>query len=436
MLGTLLAPPVAASGYVVAFSGGRDSTALLHALTHHAGVTTPIRAIHICHHLQPSAHRWAGHCAAICHEWGTPFETVDVQIVEQGRGVEAAAREARYRALATTLHDGELLLTAHHARDQAETFLLQALRGAGVDGLAAMPALRRLGAGYHWRPWLGVSHDQIVRYAERHALSWVDDPSNAQLDFDRNYLRNRVLPVLAERWPGFAHTLSRSAGHAAESAALSAASARGDLEQVKDADALSCMALARLDEARQRRAIRAWLEVHGRDRPDHRHLEQIRALITAEMRASPCVHFATTDVRRHRDRLYCMSALAAPPAHLDLNWKPDHELELPAGLGSLVMESGGHGVPELRVTLRSGGERIADGRGRRRLSEVLRAGGVSPWLRERMPWVYHGETLIAVADVWRHPQIDTLLTAVTGAIRWRHAIPGASFRVVGGRPFG
>lgn len=436
MLGTLLAPPVAASGYVVAFSGGRDSTALLHALTHHAGVATPVRAIHVCHHLHASADRWAEHCAAICSGWGTPFETIDVQVVEHGRGVEAAARDARYRALATTLHDGELLLTAHHARDQAETFLLQALRGAGVDGLAAMPVLRRLGAGHHWRPWLGVSHQQIVRYVERLALNWVDDPSNVQLDFDRNYLRSRVLPALAERWPAVEHTLSRSAGHAAQAAAAATATARDDLEHVKVADGLSCLGLIGLDEARQRGAIRAWLAVHGLDRPDHRHLEQIRALITAEMRASPCVHFGATDVRRHRDRLYCMSALVAPPASLELNWKPDRELKLPAGLGCLVMEAAGDALPELRVTLRSGGERIADERGRRRLSEVLRAGGVAPWLRERMPLVYHEQTLIAVADVWRHPRIDTLLGAVTGAIRWRHAIPGASFRVVGGRPFG
>jgi len=436
MLGTLSAPPIAASCYVIAFSGGRDSTALLHALVHHADVTTPIRAIHVCHHLQPQAERWAEHCGVICREWNTAFETIDVRVVDSGQGEEAAARDARYAALAAALHEGDVLLSAHHAHDQAETFLLQALRGAGVDGLAAMPTLRRLGGGHHWRPWLGVSHDQIVRYAEHYGLRWVEDPSNDQTTFDRNYLRRRVLPILAERWPAFAHTLSRSAGHAGEAAELSATLARTDLASITSADALSCTALQSLDERRQRAAIRAWLDDHRRDRPDHRHLEQIRSLPAAEMRASPCVHFGATDVRRHGDLLYCMPALRPVPEALALRWMPATELILPGDLGRLRTEPPDDTVPALRVTLRVGGERIVVAGGRRRLSEALRAANVAPWLRERMPLVYYGETLVAVAGFWRHPDIDALVGASVGAIRWCHAIVAMPFRVVGDQPFG
>lgn len=436
MLDTLSAPPIAATGYVLAFSGGRDSTALLHALTHHADVSTPIRAIHVCHHLQPESERWAEHCSAICREWNTAFERIDVRVVDRGQGEEAAARDARYAALSSALDEGEVLLSAHHAHDQAETFLLQALRGAGVDGLAAMPTLRRLGHGHHWRPWLGVSYDQIVHYAEHYGLRWVEDPSNDQTAFDRNYLRRHVLPVLAERWPAFARTLSRSAGNAGEAAELSATLARADLEGITSADALSCAALKTLDDRRQRAAIRAWLDDHRRDRPDHRHLEQIRRLTVAGMRASPCVHFGATDVRRHGDRLYCMPALRPVPATLALSWKPATELILPEDLGRLCMAPPGDTVPALRVTLRLGGERIVVAGGRRRLSEALRAADVAPWLRERMPLVYCGETLVAAGGFWRHPDIDALVGAPVGAIRWRHAIVGMPFRVVGDPPFG
>lgn len=430
MLGALAAPPSAARGYVVGFSGGRDSTALLHALVRTSPTDTPVRAVHICHHLHPQASIWATHCADLCQVWGIAFERVDIHISDRKAGLEAAARSLRYDALASRLAQGDVLVTAHHARDQAETFLLQALRGAGLKGLAAMPALAPLGAGRHWRPWLNVDHADIVAYAHEHRLRWVDDPSNTDTAFDRNYLRHEVLPQLAARWPAFARTLSRSAAHAAQASEGLVEQARRDLSGVAIGDTLSCTTLSGLPDLRQRVVIREWLAALGRDRPDHRHVEQIRGLIDASLRASPCVHFGDTDVRRHADLLYAMAELAPVPEALCLRWDPRYPLELPSGLGELAMAQPDAGLTQLTVRLRRGGERIVDARGRRRLTEALREARVAPWVRERMPLIYIEDTLVEVAGFWSHPERQTLLGATAGPIHWSHTLTPMPTRVV------
>ncbi|WP_373507790.1 tRNA lysidine(34) synthetase TilS, partial [Thiocapsa sp.] len=206
----------------VAFSGGTDSTALLHAAVNrpdHSPGT--LRAIHIDHGLHPDSPLWADHSCRICDALGVPIVLRRLHLTPiPGESLEATAREARYRALAAVLRPGDLMLTAHNQDDQAETLLLALLRGSGVHGLAAMPREAELGRGRLVRPLLDVPRATLEQYVRSFGLSWIEDPSNTSLRMDRNYLRNSIVPLLRARWPGLSATLSRSAGHCAEAAQL------------------------------------------------------------------------------------------------------------------------------------------------------------------------------------------------------------------------
>src|SRR5580704_2983267 len=201
----------------VAFSGGADSTALLAALVPLREPRLRVRAVHVDHQLHPDSKLWSAHCRRVARDLGVPLRVRRVDAVARGgASPEAAARAARYAALATGLAAGEALLTAHHADDQLETVLLQLLRGAGVTGLAAMPALAPFAAGQLARPLLGIQGRALRAFVQRAGLPWLEDPSNQSEDFDRNYLRARVLPALVARWPAAAATVARGARHAAE----------------------------------------------------------------------------------------------------------------------------------------------------------------------------------------------------------------------------
>ena len=209
-------PP--APAYWVAYSGGIDSHVLLHLLAGwRARLPGVLGAVHVNHQLQQQSGDWELHCRAVCEELGLGFQALQVAArPRRGESPEAAARSARYRGLSEWLPPGAVLVTAQHLDDQAETLLLQLLRGSGVHGLAAMPAMTVLGAGLHQRPLLGVTRAQLRRYAESHRLDWIDDPSNTDTAFDRNYLRHEIMPRLKARWPAAGATLSRSAAHCAE----------------------------------------------------------------------------------------------------------------------------------------------------------------------------------------------------------------------------
>ena len=430
LVSALAAPPEKTRTLVVGFSGGLDSTVLLHVLAHHAPPFA-LRALHVCHHLQPQAEAWAEHCRRQCLDWGIEFERLDVSVDGAGRGIEAAAREARYNAIETALTAGETFVTAHHCQDQAETFLLQALRGAGPRGLAGMPVLGTLGRYYHWRPWLGIERGAIRDYANGQGLDWIEDPTNRSPNLARSFLRTRVMPAVEAHWPAAGATLSRAAAHAQEAAEAIEALARIDLANVRDGEgALSCAALAGLTSARAKQVIRLWLAETGLDTPDHRHLEQILALPTSQLASSPCVHFADTDVRLFDGQLYCVPALVPSPTGQTLTWDGG-ELSLPARCGTLDIENAAAQALSLTVTFRAGGERLRQaGLGHRRLKDVLREAAIAPWVRERMPLIYFGDALVVVPGVWRHPEIERIAGAEFGTVIWRHRLLDGSLRVV------
>ena len=288
----------------VAFSGGADSLALLHALSALREQLAPaeIGAVHVHHGLHADADAWEGDCRRVCEELRVTLETLRVDAgAGPAESPEAAARRARYAALADLVGTGEVVCTAHHQRDQAETLLLQLVRGAGPAGLAGMPALAPLGRGWLARPLLGESPESLRDYLRRHGAAWTEDPSNADRRFDRNYMRQVVLASLEDRWPGVERTLARAAAHQADSARIAAELAGKDLADTRGSQpgTLSGSALLRLSKARARNLLRYWLKERGLPVAGAAHIENIvEELVKAREDAEPLVCWPGAEVRR------------------------------------------------------------------------------------------------------------------------------------------
>lgn len=409
----------------VAYSGGRDSHVLLHWLASERASFAPhrLRAIHVDHGLHAHSARWAEHCAAVCAALDVPLDVhrVDARPAP-GESPEAAARAARYTALAADLEVGDLLLAAHHQTDQAETVLLALLRGAGLAGAAAMLAQRRFGCGWLLRPLLDWPAEHVARYAQAHALAWVEDPSNRDARFDRNFLRTETLPMLARRWPAATTTLARHAAHAADAQALldELASADG-----ADAERLAVSPLARLSPARQRNLLRAWLRRRGAVAPSAARLDELlRQALTAAGDRQVAVAIGAHCVRLWRGGLYLtpaappttrMASTMATPAVV--HWRLDAPLDLP-GLGQLRAEPArGQGIAAARLGAQPALDvrfRAADSGGKA-LKKRLQALDLPPWQRGRVPLLYGAEGLVQVAGgepvaAWR---------AAPGEAGWR-----------------
>jgi tRNA(Ile)-lysidine synthase len=400
-----------ASACWVAYSGGMDSHVLLHALTRQRqDLALPLGAVHVNHGLHAHSAAWAEHCRAVCADLGVEFVLLagDARPAP-GESPEAAARALRYGLLGDWLPPGALLLSAHHQDDQAETLLLQLLRGAGPKGLSAMPARAVLGQGSLLRPLLDYGRAELLAYAEREGLAWIEDPSNADTRLDRNFLRQRLLPELKARWPAASAVLARSAELCAEAAELQdlvAAQDRLGMPGTRHGT-LSVVALQRLPEARQRNLLRHWLQAAGFSLPSRSVLGRILAeVLAARPDAEPCVHWPGAEVRRYRDDLYVMAPLQPVVVEPGLDWAPGQVLVLPGGVLSAEAVTG-EGMrlvagTRLQVRFRQGGEQLRlPGRDHRNaLKQLLQERGVPPWERERLPLLYRGEELAAVADLW------------------------------------
>ncbi|MEA2081021.1 MAG: tRNA lysidine(34) synthetase TilS, partial [Pseudomonadota bacterium] len=303
--------------YWVAFSGGVDSHVLLQLLARaRRQLPGTLAAVHVNHQIQQQSGDWEIHCRSVCEELRIPFHLLRVQgRARTGESPEAAARTARYRALADWLPSNAVLITAQHQDDQAETLLLQLFRGAGPRGLAAMPENTALGHGRLLRPLLEISRKAILSYAREHRLRWIEDPSNTDTRYDRNLLRQRIMPELQQHWPGLSKVLARAAGHQADQVELAQALAALDYRVCwrSDSGCLSVSVLQGLPPARQRNLIRYWLEQAGLPLPSQVLLERIRAeMLSGREDASPLVHWPGSEVRRFRDGLYSMTPL---PVH-------------------------------------------------------------------------------------------------------------------------
>jgi len=396
---------------VVALSGGRDSTVLLHALaTSAAAPRVPLAAVHVNHGLQPAAAAWEQRCAATAATFGVPFESHRVSVARGSRdGREAAARTARYALFRQLLAPGDWLLTAHHAGDQAETLLMNLMRGSGVAGLAGIGEWQPFGHAHRVRPLLACPPGGIAAYARSHGLDWVEDPSNADRAFDRNYLRHEVVPRLLARWPAAVESMARSAVLAGEARTLLEVLADSDLAAAGEPARLSLAALASGSAARQRNLLRHACRVAGLPPPPSRQLEQIAShVLPARDDASPLVSWAGACARRYRGHLYLLPASGAATVAPGVLLTPAAELPLGAGQGVLSLERDTQGIDPalaaagLRIAYRQGGEALkpAGRAGTHKLKKLLQEDGVVPWMRARIPLLYAGERLVAVADRW------------------------------------
>ncbi len=404
---------------VIAYSGGMDSHVLLHGVAAmRAGPMGCERiALHINHGLSEKAGQWTAHCARQCAALDMPFANINVDAKNKtGESPEAVARAARYQAFREFMQPGDCLLTAHHQDDQAETLLIQLLRGAGPRGLAAMPYYSDFAEGWHARPLLHFSRDELHEYAQQILAQnkqslWIDDESNSDTRFDRNFLRHEIIPKLKSRFPGMAATLSRSASLCAEAAGLLVSVAADDLKQAAGHDGVfSVTGLRALGEVRARNLLHQCCRDRGLPTPSAAQLQCVwNEVIGASEDREPVVSWAGGEVRRYRDALFMGTPLSPHDATLALSWNGQEVLPVP-GLGRLYGESvTGQGIAlrvlegqHLAVRFRQGGEKLRPvGRtGHHALKKLFQEAGIPPWQRERIPLLYADGQLLAVAGQW------------------------------------
>lgn len=424
-LGELL-PDFPHPALCVAFSGGADSTALLAALAQLPHPPPRLRAVHVDHRLHPQSARWGLHCRRVARALGVPITVRTVEARHsRGESPEAAARAARYAALGDALADDEALLTAHSQDDQLETVMLQLLRGAGVAGLAAMPDVAPFAGAVLVRPLLTLPRaalkewlrDQRLPWVRDGSPAWVEDESNGLLGFDRNFLRLRVMPLIVERWPQAAATVSRSARHAAEAQRLLDALGEADVARAACGAGLSARSLRALDPDRRRNALRYWITARGYLPPPSTRLEEIAGpLLAAREDAQPRVAWQGAMVERQADLLSLHAPAAGrrggPALEISWNWRESDTCVLPEPFGTLRLVRQARGPldlealgalgPMLTVRARRGGERLRPGRSaaRRTLKSLLQEGRVPLALRSRLPLIFAGDRLIAAAGLW------------------------------------
>ena len=345
-----------------------DSVVLLHLLKNRSGV----RAVHVHHGLSPNADNWAQFCARVCKAWRVPLTVRKVKLNKGGKGLEAAAREARYAVFAK--EKAEVIALAHHLDDQAETVLMNLLRGAGLRGASGMPALAPFEGKLLARPLLGVPRQAVAEYARLHELEWIEDESNADPALTRNFLRHRVAPLLDERFPQWKRALARAAQHFAQK------------------------------ELRAQDLLRAWLREQGLKAPSEAKLVDMLRQLSSGSAGTRIEHDGRV-LRVHRSKVLVDDEAAAPFAPME--WKGERRLKIPA-LGGELRFAPGEGI-DLRllgektceVRLRSGKERLQlhPRRPRRTLKNLFQEAGVPAWQRERLPLLFCGDDLVWAAGL-------------------------------------
>lgn len=398
--------------YLLALSGGLDSSVLLHALSQIPDLSAPLAAIHVNHGIHADAEVWAQFCQRRCEALGVPLTNLEIKVQKQpGDSLEAKAREARYEAIASQMQAGDMLLVAQHADDQAETFLLQWLRGAGPRGLAGIPPFRLWRKGWQARPLLDFGRAELEDYARQHGLDWMEDPSNEDEGFDRNYLRQSILPELKQRWPGLLKTNARSARFCAQADSLCAELAALDIQAVSLANPwrLSISNLSQFSADRIDNLLRFWIERQGLPLPDETRLGRVRAeMLTAAEDRNPVVQWPGAELRRYRDQLCLMPPLPDEMPGMALALPSDgHLLIVPLGaLGELRIEFSDALREKLMqnslvLDFRTQGLSCTPkGRqGSRSFKRLAQDYGIPPWLRGLVPLLWIDGQLAAVGGI-------------------------------------
>lgn len=401
---------------IVAFSGGIDSSVLLD-LTLKMIPLRNLLVIHVNHGLSAKSIEWEKHSKQICEAFGVKFIAEKVNISGHGKGLEAAARSARYKVFEKHLVKDGVLLQGHHFDDQVETVLYRLLRGSGSKGLTGIPKLRKLAHGMLFRPLLGMKKIDIQNYAEANGLKWVEDDSNQSSDFDRNYIRNSVLPVITKRWPDYHSRFDTLIRNSRANKQLSMAVFKQDLkflDQKKERGGYSILlkSFAEMDKSRQKNFLLYWADSNGMQSPGHKVIgEAINSLATLSEETGPIVSFRDSEYRRYRDRLFLLDTtffsdletlksqtiIWNGESRLDLD--PVSHLNFEKSLGFGVRYP--KGIPVI-IKFRQGGERShpQERSHSNTLKKCLQEFGLEPWWRDYVPLIYYGSELVAVADLW------------------------------------
>jgi tRNA(Ile)-lysidine synthase len=419
----------------VGLSGGVDSVVLLKLLVSlKPRLGYALTAIHVNHGLSANAARWEAFCLNLCKRWKVPLAVERVRVPKTRRGLEAEARNQRYIAFAA--HAGDILLLAHHLDDQAETLLLQLLRGAGVRGLAAMQEVSRNSPQLPIpvvRPLLAVARAEILRHARRYRLTWIEDESNDETALRRNFLRHRVLPEIESKFPGYREALARSAAHCGEAAVVLEELGFADAGLPRDSRRLYCDRLRKLSAPRAANALRAFLAVNGLLAPDTARLEEmLNQLLGAKRDAGIRLLHDGAELRRYRDIVWILKPRAAT-ANRRVVWRGEPILELGNDAGAIVFRLGkaergaGRDIEAridaaklaqglVSVRWRGGGERFKPhaSRPRRSLKHLLQEAALPPWEREVLPLLYCGDALAWVPGIG----VDCMFQATARDAAW------------------
>ena len=396
----------------VAFSGGVDSTVLLHAIA--SSKTFPVVALHCDHGLQEESHDWAEHCADVCNQLEIPFKSKQLSLGSQTKHVdEQTARQERYQWMKKQIKSGDALLTAHHQSDQAETFILNLMRGAGVRGLSAIQPVSKFGKGFLVRPLLPFSKESILSYAYKHRLPYIEDPSNQDTRYDRNFVRHKVVPALAERWPSAGYSVAQSAENLSSCRRLLDELGAIDLSAcaVKHASTLAqgvqlnAIPLQDLSKERQINLLRYWIRNASLPEPGRYMLENFLETVVDGKTNSGEMVWHGIGIHRFRDTLYLVPQYTAP----EIDWKTDWDLQSPLvinnpGITLTPRSVTGQGLnrkvaeQSVSVCFRSGGEKIRlPGRTHSTtLKNLFQEHSIPPWERNLLPLIYCGQELAAV----------------------------------------
>lgn len=415
LIESVLTPENSVGRVYIAYSGGVDSHVLLHLCACTPSLKDKITAVYVHHGLQAAAESWPEHCQKTAAALGVDFKVLRVNAgASSGQSPEEAARDARYTAFKTLLKAGDVLLVGQHREDQLETVLLQLFRGAGLAGLSGMPERMALGEGVLLRPFLNINKQAINDYARQQQLSWVEDPTNQCSDYDRNFLRNDVLPLLKQRWPAIDKTVSRSAKHCADAQELvnEVAGQYFDLVFNQVDQTLIISQLNLQSSAHQKLIIRQWFAQIGLKMPSQDLVGRIlNEVVGANEQSTPLIKTQGFEIRRYRDKLYCLPQFdeGLDQRGAAKSWATGQRLINIGNHQALRWIESSTGIlaehwhaAQIEIKFRSGGEKIRlYGRtGHHSLKKLFQEAGIPPWEREQMPLIYLNGCLAAVGDLW------------------------------------
>jgi tRNA(Ile)-lysidine synthase len=394
----------------IAYSGGMDSSVLLHMVfSNREKIGKSFGVVYVDHGIQEDSLGWGDFCKTQCDYYGLCFTKINInEKVPKGSSIEAWAREKRYELIGQVMNKNDLLFTAHHQDDQVETFFLQALRGAGPRGLSSMPLFKDITNAIHVRPLLNYSRSELKFYAKEKKLSWQEDSSNTDTKFDRNYLRNKVIPAFEKRWPSYRKTISRLIVHQQECASLMSEIGLQDLKIVSHKKQLNLNMLRDLSVARQKNIIFIWLQKLQIETPNSKHINQIVSdLINTKSDNANCINWRTVEIRKYKNLLYAYKRTHKNVDNINLKWDISRPLKIMDEI-LIAKTQIGNGLSKksienknIRVQYRIGGEklRLNNTTKSKTVKQLFQERGVLPWERDSFPMIYVNGVLIAIPGI-------------------------------------